>query len=106
MWLLNPDWDPRIAEHNVRIQEGSAVEGSPIPLHDKRKPESLIAYMEDHLGLIGEVVEACREFLEAVARYELQREDKKPSKKILDAIDDLGIATGIEYGTDAVEELD
>lgn len=103
LWLAQGD-DPRLSWAGISIQEGEGFEAPPIPLYEKRKPDALIGAMSDHLDLIADDPEACRVFLESCARYELQRE--KPRKKVLDAIDDLGVASGVEYGTDAVEESD
>jgi hypothetical protein len=54
------------------------------------------------LDLIGADTEDARVFLESVARYELQRAN--PRKMVLEAVDELGAAAGVEYGTDEVDE--
>jgi hypothetical protein len=104
LWLEDAT-DPRIAKYEITLQEGGERRGAPIPLYEKRKPEALITAMTDHIDLIADDPEAVRDFLEACAKYELAREGDKPARpKVLNAIDELGFAAGVEYGTDVVDE--
>jgi hypothetical protein len=109
LWLDQND-DPRIRLFGVRIDEGGgSAEGTPIPRYDKYKPDALVKRIGEEVDLIGDDPVAVREFLEACARYELQRSNPedarvKPRKSILDALDSIGASSGVEYGMDAVED--
>lgn len=106
LWLEEGS-DARIALFGITIQEGGSVEGPPIPRYDKYKVDALIQRLEDEVNLIADDDVEVRNFLEACARYELQRVDgrgKASRQKVLDAVADLGVTAGIEYGTDEVDE--
>lgn len=90
-------------KYGIEIQEGGSVEAPPIALYEKFSPAKLIERLTEHADMLGDDPESVRLFLEQCARFELQTE--KPRQKVLDAIDELGEASGIEYGTDEVEEL-
>lgn len=104
--------DPRVSEYALKLIEGDSEERQPIEMYDKLKPESLIKRMTENVDVLGEDSEAVQEFLERCASYEMNRTypdghdnagKKIPSrKKILDAIDELGDLSGIEYGDDEV----
>jgi hypothetical protein len=109
LWLEQGD-DERFPSLKVWIEEnGGNAEGTPIPRYDKYKPEALVKRINEEVDLIGDDPVAVREFLEACARYELQRSNPddarvKPRKSILDALDSIGASSGVEYGMDAVED--
>jgi hypothetical protein len=101
LWIADGS-DERIARFGIHIVEGGAVEPAPIPRYENYKVQALIKRLGDELDLIGADTDDARGFLESVARYELQRD--KPRKMVLDAVDELGVAAGVEYGTDEVDE--
>lgn len=108
LWLADGT-DARIAKFKIRIQEGGSAAGAPIPRYERYKPETLISRMTDEVNLIADDAEEVRGFLEACALYELQRVSPTtgkpaPRQKVLDAIEDLGATSGVEYGTDGVDE--
>lgn len=112
-WLAVGD-DPRIKTYGITIIEGGNGEGVPLTRYDLYKPEALVKRLTEEVDLIADDPEAVRAFLESCARYELQRTHPEGHKnagksatrqKVLEAIEDLGIASGVEYGTDEVDEL-
>jgi hypothetical protein len=108
LWLEDGS-DGRIAKFNIRIDEDGAVVSHPIgSVANKMKAEALIARMTEDVNYLADDPVAVRSYLERAAQHELQRVDgrgKASRSKVLDAIEDLGVNAGVEYGTDAVDEL-
>lgn len=104
-WIASGD--PRVKLLGVEIKEGGSHVPVPFGTYENMKPEAIIARLAEDTGYLADDPEAVRLYLEKVARYELQRTNgrgKATRQKILDAIDDLGVAQGVEYGLDAVDE--
>lgn len=102
LWLEDGR-DARIAKYGVRIEEGSGAEGLPFQYYDKMNAKTIVERIAGDLDLIGDSPSEAREYLEKVARYELQNKNRQG---VLNACEDLGVAAGVEYGTDAVEDED
>jgi hypothetical protein len=99
---LEDGTDPRISKYEVRIEEGGS-EGQPIQFYDKMNAKTIVERIASDLELMGDAPDDAREYLERVARYELENKNRKG---ILDALEDLCVAAGVEYGTDDVVEED
>lgn len=103
LWLADGR-DARIAKYGVRIEEGGdKTEGLPFEYYDRANAKTILERVASTLELIGDAPDDAREFLEKVARYELQHKNRKG---ILDALEEFGAASGVEYGTDAVDDED
>jgi hypothetical protein len=101
LWLEQGD-DPRIEQYGIHIVEGGNVEPAPLPRYENYKVQALIKRIAEEVDLIGGSSPEAKEFLESVARYELQRE--KPRKMVLDAIEQIDASHGVEHGLDEVED--
>lgn len=100
LWIAQGD-DPRIAQYEIRIEEGGNAEPAPLPRYENYKVQQLIKRIGEEVDLIGADTPDATEFLESVARYELQRE--KPRKMVLDALEQIDASAGVEHGLDEVE---
>ena len=101
LWLEDGT-DPRIQKYGVRIDE-SGGEALPFQFYDKMNAKTIVERVAQDLEHIGDAPQDAREYLERVARYELENKNRTG---VLNALEDLGAASGVEYGTDVVEEED